>query len=295
MSKNFILSLTPEREKDIIDKYKEGLSTKDIGEIYGFNRKVIAKWLKLNNVKIRKNGRGKINENYFEIIDTEEKAYFLGFILADGCIYAANYPSRPSSSLNLEIHEKDKYILEKLKSELQVNKKICTRKAKKCCHIRFSSNKLCQDLSKYDIVPHKTFKAKIPKLNLIPDSLKHHFFRGLFDGDGCIYSGTTKTQRKYFVFNIVGTLDVCKGINDHFKTFLTEENLNKNLLLNKNIYNIYYRKLISLKRIYNFLYKDATIFLTRKEEKFRTIFSVKYKKNFNQFNNYLPIGKPILF
>ena len=292
MSQSFISTLTQEKEDDIIKKYQEGLPTVAIGKLYGFGRKVVARWLKSKGIKMRKNGRGGgLKEDYFEIIDTEEKAYFIGFLLADGCIYS---PKNQSLSLNLEIGQKDRYILEKLKSELgMVDKKTCIRILKNTCFIRFNSNKLCSDLEKSGITPRKTFTAKFPNFDQIPKYLFHHFLRGLFDGDGCIsVSVRGKIPRKYFAFGICGTLDICLGIENFFAQFLPEET-SKKPYLDNNIYTIAYNKLASLKHIYNFLYKDATIFLTRKEEKFRMVFETVMKNNPEGVNSILPIDFPV--
>jgi hypothetical protein len=55
--------------------------------------------------------RKKFNEDYFEIIDTPEKAYFLGFIFADGCLI--DNPKEYRYKLNIKIHSKDEDILKK--------------------------------------------------------------------------------------------------------------------------------------------------------------------------------------
>ena len=51
----------------------------------------------------------KLNHSYFDVIDTEYKAYILGFIFADGCI-VDNFNGR-QKSLRIEIIETDGYIL----------------------------------------------------------------------------------------------------------------------------------------------------------------------------------------
>ena len=82
--------ISQELENNIIKDYQDGLSMDNVASKYSINRKTVAAALKRNNIQARSN---KINSrkyihdfNYFETIDTEEKAYWLGFIYADGYI-----------------------------------------------------------------------------------------------------------------------------------------------------------------------------------------------------------------
>jgi hypothetical protein len=77
-------------EQEIIDAYLTGISSCKLAEQYGVSRWVIDDRLARAGVKHHKQGSllrkcKNINEHYFDIIDTEEKAYFLGLLYADGC------------------------------------------------------------------------------------------------------------------------------------------------------------------------------------------------------------------
>jgi hypothetical protein len=147
----------------------------------------------------------KINEDYFKKIDTEYKAYILGFIFADGSVY------QPSESRQLVfrigIQEEDSYILEKLSKEAAggnfhtVKTPSSIKKGyKPQVLVTISSNELCQDLIKLGCSIKKSTRGmKFPKLN---PELVRHFIRGFLDGDGSIilkkqtYNYKRKTSHK---------------------------------------------------------------------------------------------------
>lgn len=128
------------------------------------------------------------NDDFFENIDTEEKAYFLGFILADGCVV-----DKPKSKcLKIGIHPKDIDVLEKFLLAINAEQKVkLTQKKDKrygdrlfeSAMVTINSTKMCDDLIKLGVVPRKSLKKTFPS---IPDHLNRHMTRGFFDGDGCL-------------------------------------------------------------------------------------------------------------
>jgi len=83
--------------------------------------------------------RKKFNEDYFEIIDTAEKAYFLGFIFADGCLI--DNPKEYRYKLNIKINNKDEKILERFISLLDSDVEIWRSKKRDISEVGFSSKK----------------------------------------------------------------------------------------------------------------------------------------------------------
>lgn len=105
-------------ESKIVSDYTNGLSMAKIGEKYNIPRHRVSKILQEYNVKrnyisIRKY---TLDENYFETIDTPNKAYILGLLFADG----SNNPSKMTVSISLQ--EEDVQLLEKIRSELKSTK-----------------------------------------------------------------------------------------------------------------------------------------------------------------------------
>lgn len=208
-----------------------------------------------------------MDENYFEKIDTEGKAYFLGFLLADGCVSEGkkNEKQNWQSSVSLQIQNRDSKILEIFKNETESNKKIVFLTTRNNCKISLNSDKLCQDLINLGVTPRKTFTAKFPTFDQVPETLIHHFMRGLFDGDGCIYG--IKNLR----FDICGTFEICGGVTKILHKIISEKDKDKIPRQQDKIFRIIYKRFESIQNIYKFLYHDATIFLSRKKEKFETL------------------------
>ena len=84
------------------------------------------------------------NENYFETIDSEDKAYFLGFIFADGCV--TNDPKKYRYQLTLKLHSKDVGILEKFIKSIDGEMNIWKNKKRQTCEIFLSGKKIINDL-----------------------------------------------------------------------------------------------------------------------------------------------------
>src|ERR1035437_6505732 len=103
-------------------KLYKSKSSMEIGEIYNVSPNTVLKYLRNNGIIIRKQipinpyNKKTFNINYFETINSEDKAYFLGLLFADGCI------SGNCISISLKIS--DKHILENFKKCINGNIKI---------------------------------------------------------------------------------------------------------------------------------------------------------------------------
>lgn len=211
------------------------------------------------------------NEQYFDEINTEEKAYFLGFILADGYIY---------NGLRIEIHSKDIELLEKFKLSINYTGNIIKRKNRNTVLLRLCSKYLEKSLEKYGIIPAKTYIAKFPCC--VSDNLIHHFIRGHFDGDGSVNSIKTSASNIYRL-NIVGTENLLVSIQN---ILIQKANITKTKFFyvnrDKKIVMMTYGGRLNINKIYKYLYKDSNIFLQRKKEIFEQS-EQKAKEYFEQY------------
>ena len=89
-----------------------------------------------------------VNENYFECIDNEHKAYWVGFLLADGCII--KYKGK-SDTLKFELKNEDRYIIEEFAKDIETDREVKDYRygKKHNAQLQIKSNKISKDLSKY--------------------------------------------------------------------------------------------------------------------------------------------------
>lgn len=191
-----------ELKPKILEEYQanEKMTLTDLANKYNISDRTVSDWIKDAGLQVKQKS-GKIsscNEHYFQIIDTPNKAYLLGFITADGAVVKKR--ENNSKSCSIEVHKKDKDLILFAQQEINPNATItdCSYEKKQNCRISFSSTKLCNDLEKYGIVQNKSKIIKRVPKELIPKDLLPFYFRGLIDGDGCahkdggvsIYSGS---------------------------------------------------------------------------------------------------------
>ena len=84
-----INKVNDEIKQKIIEEYLNNKSLRKIEEEYGVSRNTISKFLEKNNIKTTTGNHYRKyfhQEDFFENINTEEKAYWLGFMFADGYI-----------------------------------------------------------------------------------------------------------------------------------------------------------------------------------------------------------------
>lgn len=206
---------------------------------------------------------------FFEKIDTEEKAYFLGLIYADGSINNKLY------TLQLNLIEEDKYLLDCLNNYIYKNRPLREINPRELNHkiqyqLTISSKKIYNDLNKLGIIQNKSIIGEWMIDNSVPSKLMNHFIRGYFDGNGCIYNNL-KTKNKLVTFT--GTTLFIEKLRE----FLVKNiSLRKGNISNRNSSSLYNSTLVfggnlQVERIKSYLYNNATIFMKRKKEKFNQI------------------------
>jgi hypothetical protein len=201
--------------------------------------------------------------NYFKQIDTEEKAYWLGFIAADG------YLNKRGNTLGICLDVSDFTHLEKFKKSINYTGEVFTRKSQFSKEYKFTekavieiySRELSKDINMYGLDYQKSKSLSV--IYNIPEELMHHFIRGHFDGDGCFFfsKGKKETHTGSPGITIVGT----KSFLEFISKFIPD--VPKSLRHDKRTEGSYILYLRSVKRYKNFtdyIYKDATIFLDRK-------------------------------
>lgn len=178
--------------ENIISKYNSGLSLDAIARQYGCTHKPIRRVIVENGGKIRDNRetiqKYKVDENYFDHIDSPNKAYILGFLYADGCNHIS--PNSWLYSWQIILKSDDVDLLESIKNEVGYTGVVDTKsrfahgKMREYSRLTVCNKHMCEKLCDLGVTPNKTYSTSFPEW--IRDDLVPHFIRGVFDGDGCI-------------------------------------------------------------------------------------------------------------
>lgn len=275
-------SFTKEQMDFIRENYNK-IPTKEIAAILGMSLKRVSDKAYRMGLK-RELVRYMYDEAFFENIDTEEKAYWLGFIYADGCIsqiFNKKTGALKSKTMEISLAERDKPHLEKLLSSLKSNKpieqKIIRLKGIEyaSCKVSINNKKICEDLMSLGCIPKKSLTIGFPKENIVSKSLLKHFIRGYFDGDGCV---SYNHEKLIYIVNFVGTESMLNGIQNVVEELL---GLTKTTIKEKGkAFQVNWGGFTNFKLWYKFLYEDATVFLDRKHDKFIEAISTKeYLRN----------------
>lgn len=215
------------------------------------------------------------DENYFQSIDSEDKAYWLGFLYADGCVREShNKDSSKIKSYVLEITlcDKDRKHLEKFResidSDVPIKDKIVKLDDKKYGAVRMCvcCTKMCNDLIKLGCIPRKTYNMSFPNYEIVPECFMRDFIRGYFDGDGCIC--VPESSPSIIIANFTGMENMLSEIREYlfshgivdFKNAYSQKNGNKAVELAFRGDNV--------RSFLDYIYKDASIYLDRKYNKY---------------------------
>lgn len=251
-------NINEEQKAQINSLYSEGLPSQKIAKQLG-----ISKWAVLKFIEGKKRERFDyrtydVDREFFDNIDTQEKAYWLGVMFSDG------YNCEDTTYIRLAQAEINKELVYSFKQALRAGHPVnFTDGQRKFYQITISNERLSKSLAKHGCVQAKTHITKYPEIDL---SLDSHFIRGYFDGDGSIHTCSGNPH-----ISITGNKDLIEVIQNKL---IESCGLNKTKLIcrrpetSPNIVEIRYGGKNQVKRISEYLYKDATCYMQRKFEKF---------------------------
>lgn len=194
------------------------------------------------------------DRNYFKEINTEEKAYWLGFIAADGCV------SAKMNSIRVDLKSSDAEHLEKLRTSISGNQPIAVAHRGASCYMDMNSKQMAEDLFQLGVTPNKSLTLDI-KFDLIPEELIHHFIRGYFDGDGSInYYTRPPYWYDEWELSFISTEKVLLKIQEYLGISRKLFSCGKN-------YRFCYKSKKDIEKVLKYMYDGATIYLERKYEK----------------------------
>lgn len=270
--------ITDEEAMNLLDF---GLSLAYIGKTFKISEDALSIRIKSKGYKVinKQNERGT-NNSLFKKIDNEEKAYWLGFLYADGHVHST------TNQISIGLAIVDYIHLEKFKKFIGAENVIMIDKKTNSCRYQFHSKEMKKDLIKLGCVPKKSLVLNFPKEDLIPKALMRHFIRGYFDGDGCLsYQRKSKINDLIVpTISIIGTENMLKRII----SFLGIHS-GKIRLANKKGNELvkefgYYGEnaIFFLKE----LYEDSNIYLDRKKKRYEVFKNANFAVHRGNFMNY---------
>lgn len=270
-------------EIDFIFENFEDMSFEEMANKLGRSRNAVK--LKCNRNGLKKRTH-TYNKDYFKHIDTQEKAYWLGFIYADG--YVHNNINTGTYEFGITLKKSDDEHLKKLNKcmcgnvEVSYRTRISNQNGKENTSsiIRFYSKEIVDDLICHGVFENKTNKMLIPSLD---ENLMSHFIRGYFDGNGCItlekktnlMKADITTNSKEFIESIRNVL-YQNGITSYISTDCSNHRLHV-----RGLFNVY--------NFMEYIYADGNTFLSRKKKKYirlledtNAIYRMKNCKNYHR-------------
>lgn len=255
-------TLTDEEKVELVRLYRQGTNMDELSHKFNLSKISIRKLLQRRGVFIPKRARKySLDETIFDDIDTEEKAYWLGFIMGDGSV-------RNHCSLRLELSSIDETHLMKFRDFLKSNYPI-KKTRKDCSIIEAGSKRMCIELERHGIVSRKTYlRIKTPKIHA---ELLKHFYRGLLDADGWITEHKSKTQKPGYDLGFSSYYqDILIEIKNWASSIIGKEvgSVRTRIRGNQQVSQLIIGGRFNFLKLGEIFYKDSTIYLDRKFDKY---------------------------
>ncbi len=293
---------TAKQQQEIIDNYLiDKMSITEIAKKIKYAVSTVYNFLIFRKIPFRnasdRHKKYTINENFFAVVDTEEKAYFLGYLYADGYLHKDKYHIALQQT-----GEENKEILLKLNKLIESNRPLDFIKMSKynkrhglirgdVYRLNIDNKKMTYDLIKLGCVQKKSLILKFPTTNQVPSHLIRHFIRGYFDGDGCLSFYFPKIRKGEVMqgqARVTSTKEFVQGLGKITNKELgITYHLLKKMDNDKNSYDYQVSGNYQSLRFMEFIYKDCSIRLQRKHDKFIAFMKEIYKKRRCKAKKYI--------
>lgn len=220
----------------------------------------------------------KFNESFFEDINSEEKAYWLGFVSADGGINIPGIGRDSGWVLCINLKKEDKEHLEKFQKSIERFGPIY--ETDKCVRLQIGSERLIKSLIAQGVGPQKSHTLKPWKG---PKIFEPAYWRGLFDGDGSISKTfRQKKEIEYVVWRL--SLNGNRSIVDGFQSFIQKQGIKRSgsLQEHSSIYKLQWGGFESVALVAQQFYKNPLISLERKRILFKELLDSYETKTSNK-------------
>lgn len=268
--------LTEEFKKYVVSIYtNKPMTIRECAKTVGLSDPSVIKILDEYNIARYKKAtiyNPDLDDHYFKTIDTEAKAYYLGFIITDGNIFIEKSDSNRQASISISQSEHDKYILERFLQEVRSNTAV-GNDGRGTCMVAVRSDIMAMDLQQYGIQENKTLTTSLP---VIETKYMKHLIRGILDGDGNITSSITAQNKHKHAISFCGTEELMNNIGDYISQQLNVSRPSVYVYSDRHLSEIKWQSINDCYIIGEWIYEDATIYLNRKKDKYDS-----FKKHYN--------------
>ena len=282
--------LSRQKIDEIVRMRKDGVKASEIAKSLGISKSTVYSHLtqelglqgRERKVKKRKY---TTDESFFEKIDTQEKAYTMGWFYSDG----SNYLPRYTAKIDVAADSVD--VLIKIREVIGSNARIVAMKnsansyagenAQTLYRLAIYNKTVSLQIAALGICGNMTYTRTWPEW--LTEDLEPHFIRGLIDGDGCI----SISKKKGFTISYYGTKMMCEGLSEVLSKIGVEH---RHKTDKKGHHFIRIMKQAECVKFADYIYNDATIYLNRKHDKYleiKTIMKDKELKKSAQKSNAL--------
>lgn len=255
-------------KEKLVDCVNHRMSGKQISREMGVDYTCVHRWLRKLGLNLPNyHNELKFDNTVFDIIDTEEKAYWFGFLCADG------YVSLKGVVVELSLKGSDVEHLEKFRqflhnrNEIKMSKVMCKGKEYLRCRLIMTDKHFHDTLISKGCTPQKSLTFKFPDTSIFTSQdLIRHFIRGYFDGDGCI---TPSTCSK-IATTLNGTNEFLSKVVEYYPHLFSVLRLNDKNRPEINAYVIGNCGLKATEFCHD-LYDEANVYLQRKYDRFNEL------------------------
>lgn len=254
--------LSKEKREEVVRRYLSGESATKLKDEFGYTAvSSVTKLVTCRGFKTRtakESHPAKADETVFDAV-TEESAYWVGFLMADGNV------NRDGQVITLSLQQRDKDHVEAFRRFLKAENPVRIRMSSGCGLVKkkfsnamfsVSSTRLREALARFGVVPNKSLTAKVTGLEFNRD-----FWRGLVDGDGSIGVGVAKSGQPNYRFSLNGSFAMLSQFSEFVRTVCPNHRLNVFPVGNVGMFST---ADLTARKIVNALYGGCTVALPRK-------------------------------
>lgn len=252
-------NLVADKSEQIFQLLSEGMSINQVAKTIGNSHSTLLKFLKNHNYDTKKK-MYDVDLNFFKKIDSEAKAWTLGWIYSDGNVM--------HNCWRIAIQNSDIDALEKIKKLINYSGPIrhnINKANTLMSELYVGRKEMVRDLINLGCPPKKSLIIKFPTEDIIPNNLLHHYVRGIWDGDGSLGDNYCSITGSYnFIHGLVKILPCT--YSSLYQSNSCKKRKQDPL---KSSWEVRMSRQAEMYKFLTWIYQDSTYYLDRKYQKYQ--------------------------